>query len=410
MPSIGERPNLKTRVLPDVDGAPSLLETERRKHLLRSFLLVSDLIPRYLGGGMRFFAALGRRSTEQGIRMGVLLAGEPAPSVADLFRESGITWWSLPDWKTSADRERRWRFISGFRRVNALEPWDVVAFEHCKPLSVICACTWSHFRDGRRFARVWHQHQGIPSPRGVKKYLSTIRLVAPFMDALVGLSELGAESFRKRRCPAHKIRVMYNGVHVPKSLPRCWLRPKLGLQDSARILVTVASLIPRKGLDVLCRAVAPLFKESSQWHLVVVGAGPLLVDLQELTQQLGIHRQVHFTGPSSSVPEILVDCDAFVLASRNEAMPVSILEAMASSLPVVATDVGSVREVVVHRKTGLVVPPEDPAALGAALRNVMMDEKLARAFGAAGRERVERFFSLEQQVDRYLSLYRGVCH
>jgi glycosyltransferase involved in cell wall biosynthesis len=132
--------------------------------------------------------------------------------------------------------------------------------------------------------------------------------------------------------------------------------------------------------------------------------------LQELTQQLGIDRQVHFTGPSSSVPEILVDCDAFVLASRNEAMPVSILEAMASSLPVVATDVGSVREVVVHGKTGLVVPPEDPAALGAALRNVMMDEKLARAFGAAGRERVERCFSLEQQVDRYLSLYRGVCH
>jgi glycosyltransferase involved in cell wall biosynthesis len=91
-------------------------------------------------------------------------------------------------------------------------------------------------------------------------------------------------------------------------------------------------------------------------------------------------------------------------------MPVSILEAMASSLPVVATDVGSVREVVVHGKTGLVVPPEDPAALGAALRNVLMDEKLARAFGAAGRERVERIFSLEQQVERYLSLYREVCH
>ena len=152
-------------------------------HKLRSFLYVNDLVPRQFGLGARFISELGRRAASDGIRMGILLAGEPIPMVAEAFRGAGIDWWSLPDWKASDDQERRWRFVSGFRRVNALEDWDVVVFNHCNPVSVICACTWSRIRDGRRFARVWHQHQGVPRPRGIKKYVSTLRLLGPFMDA-----------------------------------------------------------------------------------------------------------------------------------------------------------------------------------------------------------------------------------
>jgi glycosyltransferase involved in cell wall biosynthesis len=376
---------------------------------LRSFLFVNDLVPRHFGGGMRFIAELGRTARAQGIRMGILMAGEPIPLVAEAWRSAGISWWSLPDWKIDEEKERRWQFIKGFRRINALEPWDLVAFHHCNPLSVICACTWSRICDGRRFARVWHQHQGIPSPRGVKKYISTLHLLQPFMNAFVVNSGLVVDSFRERHCSLDKVKICYNGVTIPRNQTRGLLRPKLGLPASVRLLVTVASLIPRKGLDLLLHAFGQLSRECPEWHLVIVGGGPLLAELRGLSRQLRIDSRTHFLGISNNVPEILADCNAFVLPSRNEAMPVAILEAMASSLPVVATDVGCVRDVVVHGKTGLVVRPEDSNALGLALRTVFLDHKLAHDFGIAGRERAEQLFSLEQHVDDFLKLYREVC-
>jgi glycosyltransferase involved in cell wall biosynthesis len=376
---------------------------------LRSFLIVSDLIPRLFGGGIRFLTELGRKASVQGIRMGMLLAGEPIPLVADAFRSAGIAWWSLPDWKTQAGKERRWQLIKGFRRINALESWDVVAFEHCTPLSVIAACTWSRVLDGRRFARVWHQHSGIRAPTGVKKYVSSLRLLGPFMDAFVALSEVAARSFQDRRCPPTKVKIICNGVHIPANLSRGWLRPKLGLPESVRLLVTVASLIPRKGLDILLQAVGPLFNECPEWHLVIVGGGPLLAELQESSKRMQMASRIHFLGLSNNALEILADCNIFVLPSRNEAMPVSILEAMALSLPVVATDVGCVRDVVVPGKTGLLVAPEDSEGLCAALRTVFLDENFARQLGAQGRQRVDAVYSLDGQVDGYLNLYRAVC-
>ena len=371
--------------------------------------MVCDIAPKHFGFVMRFLAELGRKASSEGIRMGLLLAGEPIPVVAEAFRSSGIVWWSLPDWKTEDDEERTWRFITGFRRVNALEPWDVVSFNFCHPMSVVVACTWSLIRDGRRFARVWHQHQGVPSPRGIKKYLSTLRLLGPFMNALVATSDFGTKYYKERRCPQNKIKVIYSGQPVPENQSRGHLRPRLGLHESVRLLVTVASLIPRKGLDVLLHAVSVLLKEHQEWHLIVVGGGPLLGALQELAGQLGIEHQTRFLGLSHNVTEILADCNVFVLPSRNEDLPSAILEAMASSLPVVATDVGSVRELVIQNDTGLLVAPEDAAALRSALGAVMRDEQLAREFGRRGRERVESVFTLDGMVDGHLNLFRELC-
>jgi glycosyltransferase involved in cell wall biosynthesis len=395
--------------------APSTRQSDRAllpqpsRRPLRSFLFVNDLIPRQFGAGAKFIAELGRRASATGIRMGILLAGEPIPAVADVWHRSGIVWWSIPDWKPAPDKERRWRFISGFRRVMALEPWDAVAFHHCNPLSVISACALARIYDGRRFASVWHQHQGVPSPRGVKRYISTLRLLGPFMNALVVNSDFGIKYYKERRCAPDKIRVVHLGVptHVSSS-PAC-VRSKLGLPDSARCLVSVVSLIRRKGVDVLLHAVRPLLREHSQWHLLVVGGGPLLGDLQELARQLQIDQQTHFLGISNDVMEILRECDAFVLPSRNEDHPCAILEAMASSLPVVATNVGAVQELVIHDETGLLVPPEDTVALRAALEAIMLDEVRAGDFGRRGRERTATTFSFDRTVEEYLDLFRELC-
>ncbi len=338
--------------------------------------------------------------------MGLLLAGEPIPMIAEAFRSSGITWWSLPDWKTEKDEERTWRFVDGFRRVNALEPWDVVSFNFCQPLSVIMACTWSMVIDRRRFARVWHQHQGVPSPRGVKKHVSTLRLLGPFMDALVATTEFGTRYYKEHRCPLGKIRVIRSGRPIPESQSRAGLRTDLRLAESSRLLVSVASLIHRKGLDVLLTAVSGLFKQYPYWHLAIAGAGPLREDLKEQARRLGIEEQVHFLGLSNDVMGILADCDAFVLPSRNEDLPCAIMEAMASELPVVATCVGGVSELVVHNVTGLLVLPDDAAALRSALEVIMTDEKLAREFGRNGKERVQNVFSFDGAVEGHLDLFR----
>lgn len=380
-----------------------------RTESMRSFLIVSDWVPRQCASGLRFMTELGRQSKAQGVRMGLLLAGEPIQAIAEAFRGEGIVWWTLPKWKVgNTDKERFWQFVSGFRRINAMEPWDVVAFEHCNPLSVITACTLSRIRDGRRFARVWHQHQGIRSPGMLKKHISTLRMLGPFMNAFAPLSELGAKSFVERGCDPAKIKIIHNGVRVPDEMPREKLRPTIGLKKSDRVLFTAASLIHRKGLDVMLAAVAPLCKEFSHVHLVIAGGGPLMGELQELSRRLQIESQVHFLGISNNVPEILPDCDIFVLSSRNEASPVAIMEAMASSLPVVATDVGYVRDVVVDGKTGLLVRSEDVPALTAALRRIVVDEKLGKDFGVQGRARIEQGFNLDQQAKDYLSLYRHV--
>ncbi len=381
----------------------------RGKRCLRSFLMVCDVRPRHFGAMMRFLVELGRKAASEGIRMGVLLAAEPIPVIADAFRTAGIDWWSLPKWKTEDDVERTWEFIAGFSRISALENWDVVSFNYCRPVSVVLACTWSRIRHGRRFARVWHQHQGVPSPRGIKKYVSTLRLLGRFMNALVATSKVGTKYYRERHCPEDKIRVIYWGLRLPENPSLGCLRPKLGLPESANLLVTVASLIHRKGLDVLLEAVSDLFKKYPNWNLLVVGAGPLLENLQELAQSLNIDQQTRFLGMSHDVNGILAECDAFVLPSRNEDLPSAILEAMSLSLPVVATDVGSVSDLVVPHKTGLLVPPDEPVALRSALEAVITDSKAACEFGRNGGERVARLFTLDGMVEGHLNLFRELC-
>jgi glycosyltransferase involved in cell wall biosynthesis len=229
------------------------------------------------------------------------------------------------------------------------------------------------------------------------------------MNALVTNSEYGTRYYRDRLCPGDRIRVIRLGVQAPQNQTHGWLRSELGLQDSVRLLVTTVSLIHRKGLDVLLQAVSAPFKEHRDWHLLIVGGGPLLETLKEQACQLGIEQQTHFLGRINNVVEVLGDCNAFVLPSRNEDFPCAILEAMASSLPVVATDVGSVREMVLNNKTGFLVPPEDAEGLRSAIQAILLDDRLAHGLGCGGRERVEKMFSFDTMVDGYLNLCRDLC-
>jgi glycosyltransferase involved in cell wall biosynthesis len=140
--------------------------------------------------------------------------------------------------------------------------------------------------------------------------------------------------------------------------------------------------------------------------LAIVGDGPERERVEDELARYSLDRRVRLLGERGDVPELLADADVFLLASRSEGLPLSVIEAMAAGLPVVASDVGGLRELVRDGETGTLVPPGDPAALANALRPLVADRELRRCFGSAGRERAKGLFDLSGFRRAHLELYR----
>ncbi len=172
---------------------------------------------------------------------------------------------------------------------------------------------------------------------------------------------------------------------------------------------TVGRLQEVKDQLNLVRAFAHLLElrpaERARLRLAIVGDGPLRGAVEEEIVRAGIGEQVWLAGERADVPELMRSMDVFVLPSRAEGISNTILEAMACALPVVATDVGGSGELVAAGRTGALVPPSDPRALGMAMAAYAADPALARAHGAAARRRIEDEFSLDGMVARYADLY-----
>ncbi|MFP5258146.1 MAG: glycosyltransferase family 4 protein [Acidobacteriota bacterium] len=173
-------------------------------------------------------------------------------------------------------------------------------------------------------------------------------------------------------------------------------------------LLFVGRVVHQKGLDVLLAALAEL-PSGLKWSLDIVGDGPLRPALAEQAARLGLAGRVRFAGWATreAMPDILRAADLFVFASRDEGMPNAVLEAMASGLPVAATRISGNEELVLDGETGLLVPPDDVAALAGALGRLLGDRDLRRRLGAAGRERVVREYSWRSVAERYAALCAG---
>jgi glycosyltransferase involved in cell wall biosynthesis len=132
--------------------------------------------------------------------------------------------------------------------------------------------------------------------------------------------------------------------------------------------------------------------------VLIVGDGPTRPELEALCGELGIADIVRFAGSRGDIATLLRAIDVFVLCSTTECFPISVLEAMASARPVVCTDVGGVREIVIDGVTGYLVPPREPKLLASRLKKVLSDTELAQDMGRAGRRRVECEFTLDASV------------
>ena len=223
-------------------------------------------------------------------------------------------------------------------------------------------------------------------------------------DAVIAVSASTARFLsRYRLVPASRLHVVRGFVEAPAAPPsddeRLRLRTSLGLGERDRVVGTAAQLIPAKGVLDLVRAVG-LVRSRVPTTLVVAGSGEPAHEelLRAEAARLGV--PVRWLGFRADLGSLLPAFDLFATATHREAFGMVALEAMAAGLPVVATDVGGLPEVVENGVSGLLVPRRDPASLAAALERVLLDDGLARSLGAAGRRRVLAEFTPQRQVPK----------
>jgi glycosyltransferase involved in cell wall biosynthesis len=209
-----------------------------------------------------------------------------------------------------------------------------------------------------------------------------------------------------------RIEVIENGIDLERYGQvgdRTTLRRELGLDPRRRYIVTIARFHPVKDHATLLRGFAATIAGRPDVDLLLAGDGPLRPDLERLVAELGISDRVRFLGIRSDVPALLAACDVFALTSVSEAASLTLLEAMASRLPVVITDVGGNPEIVRHDIEGLLVPRGDAHATGVALGQLLDNPARATEMGSAGRARVEGQYHLQRTVNAYFDLYRRLA-
>jgi sugar transferase (PEP-CTERM/EpsH1 system associated) len=250
-------------------------------------------------------------------------------------------------------------------------------------------------------------------PRGLDPRRNRLRRVlAPLVSRFVTVSfDLRRWLITTVKIPAHKVVTIHNGVDTTRFFPgdSAEARETLGLPIAATVVGTIGRLDPVKDQAGLIVAFSGLAESGSNLILAVVGEGPSRLALEGEIRRRGLSDRVRLFGERGDVPTVLRALDVFVLPSRAEGMSNTILEAMATGLPVVATDVGGNPELVEPEVTGRLVPSGDPGALEAALRAYVTDSYLRSLQGKAGRERVLQHFSLDRMAQAHGDLYTSLC-
>ena len=207
--------------------------------------------------------------------------------------------------------------------------------------------------------------------------------------------------------------VIYNGIdteRVARQATREEARRDLGLRPDAPVIAAVGMLHRYKGFNSLLQALPDVVKMFPDVQVVIAGTGPQEDELQRKAIRLGVSDSVHWLGFCSNVRTLLEAADMYVQPSLVEACPMAILEAGAIGLPVVASAVGGIPEMVQEGRTGLLVPPQEPKPLAHALTTLLGDSELRAAMGEAGRERVYEFFTRDRMVSETLAVYEKMLH
>ena len=263
-----------------------------------------------------------------------------------------------------------------------------------------CVVATKHAPDEFRTRRTWKRYP----------FLLLERLAYEMDDAVIVVSE-GLRVFFEtvERLPRRKMIVIGHGVDATaRPATREEARRSLGLPQQGPLIGAVGRLSPEKGQNVLLQALPSVLAAFPQAACVLAGEGPARAALEAEARRLGIGDRVVFLGLRRDVPMVLAALDLFVQPSIYEGFGLSLLEAMAAGLPVVASRVGGIPELIEDGRTGLLVPPQDPMALAGAVVRLLGDSEGARRLGEAAASRSRERFSLGRVADRVDALYRNI--
>jgi glycosyltransferase involved in cell wall biosynthesis len=364
---------------------------------IRIAFCITELDP---GGAERCFVELIERLDRERFKPVVYCLG-PRPirnptSLADRLETSGVVVHAF-----GARRAIQFPWIIGalVRRMKSDSPQIVQSFLfHANVLAPLAARRASvpHVLSGIRVAERrsgWHLRLSRWADRWVDRQVCVSESVRAFSATTGGL-------------PSEKLVVIPNGVALEPFAANAPARlSDLGIAPGRRLITFIGRLDEQKGLDWLLRLLPHVFEGMPDCDLLVVGVGPQRAALAALSGQLGLADRVHFVGFRQDVPRILAASELLVLPSRWEGMPNVVLEAMAASKPVVATEVEGVAEALGPAGAQQIVRRDHGEAFAAKVRAILQNPALAGELGQANRARAEQSFGIDAMVETYQRLY-----
>ena len=277
-------------------------------------------------------------------------------------------------------------------------------------LAVLVAGLW-----GRRPAVVYTPHgfaflDGSPARR--RGFLAVERILGLTTDRVIGVSPTEAEvAWRRRVVPRERAVAIPNGIDpatMPTSADGVRARAEEGW-DTSPVVMTVARMTPQKDPSTWLRVAARIAASRSDVRFVWVWGGETAQEVRDEAHRLGIADRVDFVGYRPDARRLVAGANVFLLTSRFEGLPYSLIEALAVGVPVVATDVTGTRDVVRHGVTGLLSPAGDVEGLASHVLSMLRDPKRAAALATAGREDVVQRFSIDTMVEATSRVYRTVA-
>jgi len=266
----------------------------------------------------------------------------------------------------------------------------------------------------QRFSLVSTAHAWVMLGRRGELYRRLDLTLMRRFDHLIAVSHATKHEMVAAGLSPNLISVIHNAIDTDTWSPRhatSALRKELGLDQACPVIGYVGRIMPEKDLETWLCAAALVAQRYPEARFVLVGEGRdggTLGQLQHLATELGIAERVHFPGYRAHLLPVYGSFDLFVLSSRREGLPNSVLEAMAVGLPVVTTDVAGTSELVLDSQTGYVVPQGDIDRLAHAMVTLVADKQLRQYMGQAGRERIERKFSFTHRLQRVEELYTRI--
>ena len=247
------------------------------------------------------------------------------------------------------------------------------------------------------------------SPRSTRLFYSALeRIASRWCDRIVSVSEFHRRwALELGICKPPEILSIPNGIAAlpSPSVPPAELRRQLGVTDRDMVILSMARLAPDKGLEYLITAGAILSRTDRHFRIVIAGDGPERTRLEELARIWGVADRVNFLGFREDVSDLLAACDLVVLPSLREGLSIALLEAMAAGRPIIATSIGSHRELACQAEIAHLVPPADAAALCKAIVQVCGNPALRTRLGASARLLFESHYTEERMLNSYKQLY-----